>query len=181
MRVTFLGTSAGAPTRERGLSAVALRLGDGRVWLVDCGEGTQRRALQERIPLARVDRVLLTHLHGDHCFGLPGLLATQGLQGRREAVEVVGPAGVARWIDVCLETSRTHLPFPLEIRELTGPGPQGSRGALALEAWPLVHRVPSFAYVIREAPVAVTWIASGPGRWASREDRSWAGWRKARP
>jgi ribonuclease Z len=152
LQLTFLGTSAGAPTRERGLSALALRLPGGGLWLFDCGEGTQQRLLASRLRAARLDRVLLTHLHGDHCFGLPGLLASAGLWGRREAIEVVGPRGLREWLDTTLRVSAMHLGYPLLVRELEHPagGALDLRGGLAVEALPLVHRVPSFAYVVRE-------------------------------
>jgi ribonuclease Z len=152
VRVVFLGTSAGMPTRERGLPALALRLG-GRVWLVDCGEGTQHQLLRTDLRPTRIDRVLLTHLHGDHCWGLPGLLASLGMVGRREPLEVVGPRGLAAWLGATLDAARTHLPFAVEVRELSDAGGRlAPREDLGAEAWPVRHRVPSFAWVLREAP-----------------------------
>ncbi len=150
MQLTFLGTSAGIPTRARGVSALALRLESGAVWLVDCGDGTQQRLLRNGVRPSRLERVLLTHLHGDHCFGLPGLLATLGVLGRRDPVEVIGPEGLRAWLETTLRTSGTHLPYPLALHELTGAAALGRRGELDVEAWPLVHRIPSFAYVLRE-------------------------------
>lgn len=151
LALVFLGTSAGVPTRERGLSALAVRRG-GHVWLVDCGEGTQQRLLRAPVRPTRIDRVLITHLHGDHCWGLPGLLASMGMQGRRAPVEVTGPEGLEPWLSLTLRTAAVHLPFPLRVHEL-GPegGPLPADEDLAAEAWPLRHRVPSFAYVLREA------------------------------
>jgi ribonuclease Z len=151
MRLTTLGTSSAIPTRDRGLSATALRLDDGRVWLVDCGEGTQQRLIDTDLRLSRIERILLTHLHGDHCFGLPGLLASMGMHGRREAVAVIAPAGARAWLDLTLRTADARLPFPLEVREIAAGGAIAP-GDPSLEAWPLVHRAPSFAYGIREAP-----------------------------
>lgn len=153
MELTFLGTSAGVPTRQRGLTSMALRFDDGRIWLVDCGEGTQHRLLGSSLRASRIERVLLTHLHGDHCFGLPGLLASLGLWGRRDPVEVVGPHGLREWLETTLRVSGCHLAFPLTLRELDeGGSALGERDGLALSAHPLVHRVPSYAYVVREAP-----------------------------
>lgn len=152
MRVLFLGTSAGVPTRARGLPALAVRRG-GRAWLVDCGEGTQQQILRTDLHPTRIDRLLLTHLHGDHCWGLPGLLASMGMHGRRDRVEVAGPEGLSAWLEATLRTADVHLPYPLELVEL---GPEGGRLAprdgIAAEAWPLRHRVVSFAWVLREAP-----------------------------
>jgi ribonuclease Z len=152
LALVFLGTSAGVPTRERGLSALAVRRG-GHAWLVDCGEGTQQRLLRAPVRPTRIDRVLITHLHGDHCWGLPGLLASMGMHGRREPVEVTGPEGLEPWLELTLRTAAVHLPFPLRVREIGAEGgPLDARDGLAVEAWPLLHRVPSFAYVLREAP-----------------------------
>jgi ribonuclease Z len=152
VQLTFLGTSAGIPTRERGLSALALRTDAGALWLVDCGEGTQQRMLAAGLRLARVSRVLLTHLHGDHCFGLPGLLATAGVLGRREPIEVAGPVGLRAWLDATLAATHTHLPYPLAPTELVPGETHGleSSDGLALEAHPLVHRAPCFAFLVRE-------------------------------
>jgi ribonuclease Z len=152
MRLTFLGTSSGIPTRERSLSGTALRFDDGRVWLVDCGEGAQHRLLHTDLRLARIDRILLTHLHGDHCFGLPGLLATMGMHGRKRPVDVAGPPGLERWLQTTLEVAEAALPFDLRLRELPEPGVIAQDAERTVSAVGLVHRVPSYAYVIREAP-----------------------------
>jgi ribonuclease Z len=151
VRLTLLGTSSAIPARERGLQAVALRLDDGRVWLVDCGEGTQHRLLATDLRPSRLERVLLTHLHGDHCFGLPGLLATLGMLGRSAPLALAAPTGVRSWLDATLRTAALRLPYPLEVTELEAPGPVAG-GDPSIEAVGLVHRVPSYAYVIREAP-----------------------------
>ena len=75
MQVTFLGTSSGVPTRARNVSAVALRLPQrSELWLFDCGEGTQHQFLRSDLRLSQLRRVFVTHMHGDHVFGLPGLL-----------------------------------------------------------------------------------------------------------
>lgn len=80
MELLFLGTSAGTPTRQRNLSALALR--EGRDWwLVDCGEATQHQLLRTPLSLQHLQALFITHVHGDHCYGLPGLLASAGMQG----------------------------------------------------------------------------------------------------
>src|ERR1700716_1161291 len=94
LRVTPLGTSAGRPTLKRGASALAIQAERGWV-LCDCGEGAQLAAQRAQIPLSRLDAVLITHLHGDHFNGLPGLLGTLGLEGRERPLVVAGPPGTA--------------------------------------------------------------------------------------
>jgi len=147
-----LGTAAAIPTPHRHLSAMAVER-KGRVLLFDCGEGTQYRFLDADLNRARIDAIFVTHLHGDHVFGLPGLLSTMDLLQRTDPVSVVGPAG--------LRTLVTSLPglhpdatgFPLTYREL----PPGTEHAvvyetdeLTVEARPLKHRTEAFGYRLQE-------------------------------
>ena len=90
MELTFLGTSSGTPTRARNVSGVGLRHGGAKNWyLVDCGEGTQHQILRTRLSLVRLRAIFITHVHGDHCFGLPGLLGSAALAGRRDPLTIV--------------------------------------------------------------------------------------------
>src|SRR5947209_2492588 len=102
MQVTFLGTSAGMPTRSRNTSAVALYLrpprGAARLWLFDCGEGTQIQLMRSPLKIGQLEKIFITHLHGDHFFGLIGLLATRALQNSETPLTVYGPPGLAAYI-----------------------------------------------------------------------------------
>lgn len=83
MEITFLGTSSGVPTRARNVSGVALRLPQrAEAWLFDCGEGTQHQLLRSDLRSSQISRIFITHMHGDHIFGLMGLIASMGLAGR---------------------------------------------------------------------------------------------------
>lgn len=154
MRLVFLGTAAGQPTRTRNVSALALLFPEGGWWLVDCGEATQHRVREARLRPLRCERILLTHLHGDHCWGLPGMLLAIAIAGRREPLQVAGPRGLARFLDAALGVSGTELPYELEIREL----PDEPRGEpLAGPGWrarpfAIRHRVPCVAWLIEEPP-----------------------------
>ncbi len=154
MRLTFLGTSAGQPTRDRNVTAQALRFDDGSWWLVDCGEATQHRVRDAGLRATKCDRILITHLHGDHCWGLPGMLMAIAIAGRTEPLQLAGPRGLARLLDGAFAPSATELPYPLELIEL----PEEPRGeplpgpATAWRARPFAirHRVPCVAWLCEE-------------------------------
>ena len=98
MNITFLGTSSGVPTLTRNVSSLALKLSQtAEVWLFDCGEGTQHQLMKSNIKSSQIKKIFITHMHGDHIYGLPGLLATLGLSGNSNGIETV---------------SYTHLTLP---------------------------------------------------------------------
>lgn len=156
MRLCFLGTGSGTPTRKRNVSGLALRFEDGREWVLDCGEGTQQRMLDSSVRPGRIERILVTHLHGDHCFGLPGLLASLAVHGRLDPVEVIGPTGIARLARTALSVTRMGLPYQLDFSEFTlaeGDSAElGARGDWQITVLPLPHRVSSHAFLLRESP-----------------------------
>lgn len=93
VELTFLGTSSGVPTRGRNVSSIGLKLPQrAEVWLFDCGEGTQHQLLRSELKTSQIRRIFITHMHGDHIFGLMGLLASCGLAGDNHQVDVYGPA-----------------------------------------------------------------------------------------
>jgi len=112
-----LGTASAMPTPERHLSAMAVER-KGRVFLFDCGEGTQYRLLHADLNRSRVDAIFVTHLHGDHCYGLPGLLSTLALQKRTDPVTLVAPTGTRAMLDAIPGDAPDDLPFSLRITEL---------------------------------------------------------------
>ena len=89
--------SAGTPSRERNVAAVAITL-DGSVLLFDCGEGTQHQLLRAPVRSGAIDAIFLTHLHGDHVYGLPGLLASMSMNGRTRPLELIGPEGTLEYL-----------------------------------------------------------------------------------
>lgn len=147
--VTFLGTAASVPTRGRGTAATLLARG-GERWLFDCGEGTQRQFLRSGLGLVDVDLVLLTHLHGDHFLGLPGLIKTFGLRGRERPLRVVGPRGLHELVDR-LGPVIGRAPYPLAIDEISAGTVHETDGAL-IEAFHTDHGVPSLGYAVIEHP-----------------------------
>ena len=92
MQVTFLGTSSGVPTRQRNVSSLAVRLPQrSELWLLDCGEATQHQLLRSPLRVSQLRRIFITHMHGDHVFGLPGLLASLGMAGTSTGLDLYGP------------------------------------------------------------------------------------------
>ncbi len=181
MRLLFLGTSSGTPTRERNVAGAVLRFADGSAWVFDCGEGTQHRLLATDVRPGRIGRILITHLHGDHCFGLPGLLASITVHDRGSApVEVIGPRGLERWWQVTRQVTGQGLSFPLHFTALDAAAELGERAGHRLTAVALDHRCPSYGYIVREpdrrgrfdpARAAALGVVPGPdfGRLAAGE------------
>ena len=89
MNITFLGTSSGVPSLTRNVSSLALKLSQSsEVWLFDCGEGTQHQIMKSNIKSSQIKKIFITHMHGDHIYGLPGLLATLGLSGNSKGIDL---------------------------------------------------------------------------------------------
>jgi len=147
-----LGTAAAIPTPRRHLSAMAVQR-KGRVLLFDCGEGTQYRFLDADLNRARIDAMFITHLHGDHVFGLPGLLSTMDLLQRTDPVTVVGPAGIRALVTSLPGLHPDAVGFPMTYRELA-PGTEQAvvyeTEEITVEARPLEHRTEAFGYRLQE-------------------------------
>ncbi len=153
MKITFLGTSAGTPTRERNVTAQALTLDHGAIWLLDCGEATQHQFMRAGLKPNRCERILITHLHGDHVYGLPGMLSCIDIHERREPLEIIGPVGLHELLTTVLRLSESHLSYPLRISEITSDGHAfAPLAGWQVAAYPLSHRVSCWGYVLREDP-----------------------------
>lgn len=154
MELTFLGTSAGSPTRSRNVSACALRLSNQREWyLIDCGEGTQHRLLNTPLSLLTLVAICITHVHGDHTFGLPGLIASAQMANRVEPLKILAPVGVREYVETALRCSDTFVTFPLEWVEISEKSPPIQLPHLNVNTTLLSHRVPTYAYSFTEAAV----------------------------
>jgi ribonuclease Z len=119
LEVHFLGTGAMMPLPGRRLASVLVRR-DGRLLLIDCGEGTQVAVRESGWSMAKIDQILITHFHADHIAGLPGLLLTMGTMGRAEPVELIGPKGL-ELVVTCLRVIAPVLPYELRFTEVDGP------------------------------------------------------------
>lgn len=151
MELLFLGTSAGTPTRSRNVSACAFHLRSGKRWyLVDCGEGTQHRLLATPLSLLTLACICITHAHGDHIFGLPGLLSSAQMAGRTTSLTILAPAGVREFVETALRCSESYLGYLLEWVEIKQASPSVTLGGITIDSVPLSHRVPSFAFRFTE-------------------------------
>ncbi len=154
MEIVFLGTGSGAPTRARNVTSIALQLTErGELFLFDCGEGTQQQILRApHTRLSQLTRIFLTHLHGDHLFGLIGLLASRALaQGGVSPVTLYGPEPLAEYVRVSLRASGMRFGFPVEIRKVQ-PGVLFEDEDIIVSAAPVRHRIEAYAYSLTEKP-----------------------------
>ena len=150
MQITFLGTSAGVPTRARNVSSVALRLPQrGEVWLFDCGEGTQHQLLRSQLKTGQITRIFITHMHGDHVFGLMGLLATCGMAGDARRIDIYGPPGLAEFVRESTRRSHTRFSYPAEVHTIEA-GEVFADSEFIVSCSPLLHRVPAFGFRVTE-------------------------------
>jgi ribonuclease Z len=150
VQITFLGTSSGVPTRARNVSSVALRLPQrAELWLFDCGEGTQHQLLRSELKMSQLSRIFITHMHGDHIFGLMGLLASCGLAGNVERVDIYGPSGLNEYIQAALRYSHTHFSYPVKVHAVRS-GVIYEDDEFTVTCGPLHHRITAFGYRIAE-------------------------------
>ncbi len=150
---TTLGTASALPTVERFPSAHILQVRE-RFFLIDCGEGAQMQLKRSGISFTRIDNIFISHLHGDHIFGLPGFLSTMSLMGRTAPVYIYGPGELKHYIDNFMAMFGEGIAFeinfipvkckePLQILEFNN---------LEIFAFPLKHRVETYGYFFREKP-----------------------------
>lgn len=149
--VTVLGTSSASPTKTRFPSSQLVRL-EGDYFLIDCGEGTQHQLVRLGLRMKRIRYILITHLHGDHFYGLPGLISSMSLFGRTEKLTIVGPEALKDLLDVITRTTESHVTFEIEYIKTN---PEKAETVLANRKWslstvPLKHRIPCTGYILRE-------------------------------
>lgn len=151
MNILFLGTGAGIPSKERNVSAIALDLlqEKNEIWLFDCGEATQHQILLTTIKPRKINKIFITHLHGDHIFGLPGFISSRSFQGGENPLTVYGPKGIKAFVETALEISKSNLSYPLNIVEIED-GSMITEENFTIYVKKLDHGVPSFGYRIVE-------------------------------
>ncbi|HTT15826.1 MAG TPA: ribonuclease Z [Thermoplasmata archaeon] len=148
MRLTFLGTAGSWPTKERSASAIALDL-DSELVLLDCGEGTQRQLFQSSASFMRVRRIFLTHFHGDHFLGLPGLIQSMCLNHREAPLDIYGPPDAEEMVGRALRLGYFQLRFPVEVHPLSA-GASVELDGYTVRTAAAQHPVPALAYRVEE-------------------------------
>jgi ribonuclease Z len=162
LQITFLGTGGSIPTLQRGLSAIMVRRKNESM-LFDCGEGTQRQMIHAKVGFHKLTKVFVTHMHGDHVLGLPGLLQTMSLLGRTKDLKIFGPIGIKKFIDSFNQTVSYNLTFRLIVSEIEF-GIVCKEKEYTVTAVQSGHMNPSLSYALTEKP--------RPGRFYTKKARS---------
>ncbi len=148
MQLTFLGTGGGMPSPSRGVSAITLQVGRD-VLLFDCGEGTQRQFMLSSVSFMKVSHIFITHFHGDHFLGLPGLIQSMSFSGRTEPLTVYGPPGMIDIAQKIMSLGYFQLGFQVTAAELED-GDAVDVGPVTVTALEGEHTVPALSYLIEE-------------------------------
>jgi len=150
MQIIFLGTAGTIPTRSRNLPAVVLRR-NGRIFLFDAGEGTQIQFIKGSISMHKITDIFISHLHGDHIGGIPGIFQSVSLQKRSSLLRIYGPKGIMAYISAILETMNFDLTFPLKVIEIKS-GVILEENDFYIECAPGEHKIEVMAYGFFEKP-----------------------------
>ncbi len=155
MNITFLGTSSGVPSLTRNVSSLALKLSQSsEVWLFDCGEGTQHQIMKSNIKSSQIKKIFISHMHGDHIYGLPGLLATLGLSGNSKGIEIYGPSELEGFINSALKSSFCKLSYPLHFVKVEKFASEKKflfeNEKIKVNCASLKHKIPAYGYRVSE-------------------------------
>ena len=151
LRVIFLGTGGSVPTPGRGLPAVLIQR-KGEQIMFDCGEGVQRQMVRAGGGFHRRMKIFITHMHGDHVLGLPGLMQTMALLDRERKLDVYGPPGITEFLECIKKTVQFALTFQVEIHEIEEEGTACEEAEYTVQTAWANHVIPSLAYALVEKP-----------------------------
>lgn len=148
MELIFLGTSGSMPSPQRNVAAIALKR-EGEILLLDCGEGTQRQFMRSKLSFMQVSKILLSHFHGDHFLGLPGLVMTMSLNDRSTPLEIYGPVGTVKTVQALLALNLFRPTFETRVVDVA-PGEVVDCGEYTLQALSSDHPVPTLTFCVEE-------------------------------
>lgn len=151
--LTILGFNSAIPTINSSPTAQLLEMEE-RSFLIDCGEGTQVQLRKAKAKFSRINHIFISHLHGDHCFGLPGFIASLRLLGRETPLHIYGPKGIAEMLETIFRITETHRGFEIVYHELTGKTSEKIFEDKRVEVYtiPLDHRIYCNGYLFKEKP-----------------------------
>lgn len=154
LAVTILGNNSALPAFDRHPTAQIVTMED-QIFLVDCGEGTQMQMAKYKIRRSKINHIFISHLHGDHYFGLIGLLTSMGLLGRSQDLHIHAPATLQEIIGLQLKVADIHLPYLLHFHSLSQPVPDQPATLVRetkfeVSCFPVVHRIECWGFVFRE-------------------------------
>lgn len=149
--ITLLGTSSSQPSHGRFPSSQLVKY-DETLYMIDCGEGTQIQLLHFRVKRNRIKVIFISHLHGDHIFGLPGLITSFMHYSRVDPLHVIGPFGIKLFLETCIQTSASEIGFDLIIQEVDAAQYQTvyADSLITVDALPLKHRIPTMGFIVKE-------------------------------
>lgn len=152
MDLLFLGTGSGVPAKHRNVSSIALKLLDERnsIWLFDCGEATQHQILRTSLKPRKIEKIFITHMHGDHIFGLPGLLSSRAFQGGDTPLTIYGPTGIKQYVKMSMKYSQSHFKYPIHFVEFASDGTIFEDDQFKVTIDQLKHGIPSYGFRVRE-------------------------------
>jgi ribonuclease Z len=145
--LTILGSNSALPAYGRFPTSQVLRY-DNDLFLIDCGEGTQMRLSHYKIKRNKISTIFISHHHGDHLYGLPGVITSMNHYNRTEPLTVVGPVGIEKYLNVIFEIGEAHINFDLDIIEINPIDKEQvyENSRLTVHAFPVYHRIPTYGY-----------------------------------
>lgn len=147
--VTILGNNSALPMHDRHPTAQVVTYKDLH-FLIDCGEGTQLQMTKFKVRKSRISHIFISHLHGDHFFGLFGLLNSMGLSGRKDPIYIFGPAPLGPLLKHVFDASESNLPYPLHFTPVSSDGLILDTPSLSVTAFSVVHRIECWGFMFRE-------------------------------
>ena len=149
LAVTILGNNSAIPAYGRHPTAQVVQTYD-NVFLIDCGEGTQMQIERYKIRRNKINHIFISHLHGDHYFGLIGLLTSMGLSGRKNELHVYGPEQLKTVIDLQLQIANAQLPYPMHFHALQNEGVIKEEPKVIVECFRVKHRIECWGFIFKE-------------------------------
>ncbi len=149
MKIVFLGTGGSWPSPERNVISIAVKR-EKEIILLDCGEGTQRQFMLSPVSFMQTQKVLISHFHGDHFLGLPGMIQSMTLNDREDDLQIFGPEGTVSLVSILLELGYFNPGFRVEVRDLEA-GEVLDFGSYKITAFNAKHNVPCLGYCVEES------------------------------